>query len=137
SRTSRRPRCTWRSRPDHRPTRRSRARARVSSAGRPLNASYQRFLALPFTGHDSCTFPGVTATTPPTEDLMWNKDGMRGKSDQVKGRVKESIGNLSDDDRLREEGQADQAAGEVEEAIGKGRRKLGNAIKDVGNAIKR
>lgn len=68
---------------------------------------------------------------------MWNKDELRGKADRMKGRAKESIGNLSNDDRLRDEGAADEAAGEIEESFGKSRRKVGDAIKDLGNKIGR
>ena len=68
---------------------------------------------------------------------MWNKDELRGKAERVKGRVKESVGNASNDERLRDEGVADQAAGASQEGFGKGRRKIGNAIKDIGNKIGR
>ena len=66
---------------------------------------------------------------------MWNKDEVDGKIDQTKGKVKEKIGELNNDEQLRDEGTADRAAGEVEEAFGKGRRKVGDAIKDVGKKI--
>jgi uncharacterized protein YjbJ (UPF0337 family) len=66
---------------------------------------------------------------------MWNKDELRGKSDQLKGHIKEKVGDLRDDERLRDEGIEDQAAGEAEEAVGKGRRKVGEAIKDLGKKI--
>ena len=68
---------------------------------------------------------------------MWNKDEVRGKVDQAKGKVKESVGELNNDERLRNEGIDDQAAGEVKEAFGKGRRKVGEAVKDLGNKIGR
>jgi uncharacterized protein YjbJ (UPF0337 family) len=68
---------------------------------------------------------------------MWNKDEVSGKVDKVKGRVKESVGEMTNDEQLRDEGIEDQAAGEVEEAFGKGRRKVGEAIKDVGDKIGR
>jgi len=68
---------------------------------------------------------------------MWNKDEVRGKVDRAKGRVKESVGEMNNDEQLRDEGVEDQAAGDVEEAFGKGRRKVGEAIKDVGNKIGR
>ncbi len=68
---------------------------------------------------------------------MWNKDEVEGKVDRAKGKIKETVGEVSDDERLRNEGIDDQAAGEVQEAFGKGRRKVGEAVKDLGNKIGR
>jgi uncharacterized protein YjbJ (UPF0337 family) len=68
---------------------------------------------------------------------MWNKDEVHGKTDQVKGKIKESVGNATDDEQLRDEGVADEAAGNVEEAFGKGRRKVGEALNDLGDKIGR
>jgi uncharacterized protein YjbJ (UPF0337 family) len=68
---------------------------------------------------------------------MWNKDEVHGKADQLKGRVKKAAGDLSDDEQLREEGEADEVAGNVEQAVGTGRRKVGEAIKDLGDKIKK
>jgi uncharacterized protein YjbJ (UPF0337 family) len=68
---------------------------------------------------------------------MWNKDELQGKVDKLKGNVKESVGNATNDEKLRDEGVSDQVAGNVEEAFGKGRRKVGEAIKDVGDKIGR
>src|SRR3954454_9027569 len=70
-------------------------------------------------------------------ELMWNKDEVRGKADQVKGKIKESVGNATDDDQLRDEGAADNAAGNVEETLGKARRKVGEALNDLGDKIGR
>jgi len=44
---------------------------------------------------------------------------MAGKSDQVKGRVREAAGALTGNDRLRRAGKIDQAAGKAKEAVGK------------------
>jgi uncharacterized protein YjbJ (UPF0337 family) len=44
---------------------------------------------------------------------------MSGKTDQVKGRVKEAAGAITDDDKLRREGKKDQAVGKVKEAVEK------------------
>lgn len=41
---------------------------------------------------------------------------MSGTTDVVKGRIKEAVGALTNDDKLREEGQADQAVGRVKQA---------------------
>jgi uncharacterized protein YjbJ (UPF0337 family) len=68
---------------------------------------------------------------------VWNKDEVHGKVDQAKGTLKEKAGEITNDEQLRNEGQADRAAGEVEEAFGKGRRKVGEAITDVGKKISR
>jgi uncharacterized protein YjbJ (UPF0337 family) len=38
---------------------------------------------------------------------------MGGKLDQVKGRIKEAAGVLTDDDRLKREGKLDQVVGKV------------------------
>ncbi len=44
---------------------------------------------------------------------------MAGKTDQVKGRVKEAAGAITDNNNLRREGKTDQAAGKVKEAVEK------------------
>ena len=38
---------------------------------------------------------------------------MSGTTDKIKGRVKEAIGSLTNDERLKNEGKADQASGAV------------------------
>ena len=65
-----------------------------------------------------------------------NKDEVNGKVDRLKGNVKESVGNATNDEKLRDEGIADQAAGNVEEGFGKARRKVGEALHDVAHKIK-
>lgn len=44
---------------------------------------------------------------------------MGGKTDVVKGRIKEAAGALTGNEELREEGQADQAVGKVKQAVQK------------------
>ena len=66
-----------------------------------------------------------------------NKDEFDGKVDQVKGRIKQGAGEITDNDQLREEGTADEAKGDVQEGFGKARRKVGDAIDDVGDKLKR
>ena len=44
--------------------------------------------------------------------------GMSDKFDEMKGRTKEAAGALTDDDDLKREGKADQAAGNAKEKIG-------------------
>jgi uncharacterized protein YjbJ (UPF0337 family) len=65
-----------------------------------------------------------------------NKDELDGKAKAVKGRVKQGVGDLTDNDQLHEEGVADEAGGKIKEGVGKARRKVGDAIEDVGDRIK-
>jgi uncharacterized protein YjbJ (UPF0337 family) len=44
---------------------------------------------------------------------------MSGKTDKIKGRVKEAAGAITGDDKLRREGKIDQAAGKTKEAVEK------------------
>ena len=66
-----------------------------------------------------------------------NKDELDGRVDQMKGKVKQAAGHLTDDERLHDEGVADEAAGDVQEGFGRGRRKVGEAIEDLGEKLKR
>jgi uncharacterized protein YjbJ (UPF0337 family) len=68
---------------------------------------------------------------------MWNKDEVKGKVDQAKGRMKEAAGDVTGDDKMRGEGAADEIAGDAKEAWGKGRRKVGEALDDLGDDIKK
>jgi len=66
-----------------------------------------------------------------------NKDELDGKAEALKGRIKQGVGDLTDNDKLHDEGVADEAAGEIKEGVGKARRKVGDAIEDLGDKIKR
>jgi uncharacterized protein YjbJ (UPF0337 family) len=70
-------------------------------------------------------------------DAMWNKNEQDGKIDQAKGKAKETIGNMTNDPALSDEGRDDQAAGKIEEGVGRAQRKVGEAVENVGKAIKR
>jgi uncharacterized protein YjbJ (UPF0337 family) len=56
---------------------------------------------------------------------------MSGKSDEVKGRIKEAAGAVTDNDQLRREGKIDQAAGKVKQAAQKTVDKVQQAAKDA------
>ena len=60
---------------------------------------------------------------------------MSGKMDQVKGRVKEAAGVLTNDESLKREGKLEQVVGKVKETAGK----AADKIKDVltGNGPRR
>ncbi|MDP4690100.1 MAG: CsbD family protein [Candidatus Nanopelagicales bacterium] len=38
-------------------------------------------------------------------------------ADQAKGKIKEAVGDLTDDDKLKSEGQADQLVGDAKETV--------------------
>ena len=65
-----------------------------------------------------------------------NRDELKGKIDRMKGNIKEEVGEATNDEQLRDEGIADQAAGNVQEGFGKARRKVGDALHDVAHKIK-
>jgi len=52
---------------------------------------------------------------------------MGGKTDEVKGRIKEAVGALTGNDELREEGKADQAVGKVKQAV----QNVADTVKEV------
>jgi uncharacterized protein YjbJ (UPF0337 family) len=65
-----------------------------------------------------------------------NRDELDGKGNQVKGKAKQAWGDLTDDERLHDEGVADETAGEVQEGFGKARRKVGETLDDIADKIK-
>ena len=54
---------------------------------------------------------------------------MSGTSDKIKGRVKEAVGALTDDQRLKREGKVDQATGKIKQAVERAVDKTKNAVK--------
>jgi uncharacterized protein YjbJ (UPF0337 family) len=66
-----------------------------------------------------------------------NRDELDGKARAIKGKAKQAAGDLTDNDRLRDEGVADEALGEAQDDLGRARRKVGEAIEDIGKDIKR
>jgi uncharacterized protein YjbJ (UPF0337 family) len=64
-----------------------------------------------------------------------NKDELKGKAEQAKGSIKETVGHAIGNRDLEEEGARDKVQGQTNETVGKVRRKVGDAISDVGKAI--
>ena len=56
---------------------------------------------------------------------------MGGKTDVVKGRIKEAAGALTGNDKLREEGMTDQAVGKAKQAVQKAADTVKKAVKKV------
>jgi len=54
---------------------------------------------------------------------------MSGTSDKVKGRVKEAVGALTNDKRLKQEGRLDQTSGAIKDGVEKVVDKVKNVAK--------
>jgi len=59
---------------------------------------------------------------------------MGSTTDKIKGRVKETVGVITDNDRLKREGQTDQVVGEVKEAAEKVKDKVARVVEKVKDA---
>jgi uncharacterized protein YjbJ (UPF0337 family) len=66
-----------------------------------------------------------------------NKDELEGKTEKMKGKIKQAAGDLTDNERLHSEGVADEAAGEAQDTFGRAKRKVGEFVEDIGEDIKR
>ena len=53
-----------------------------------------------------------------------------GNLDQAKGRVKQAMGDLTDDDDMRREGKVDETAGDVKDKVGDAVDKVKEKITD-------
>jgi uncharacterized protein YjbJ (UPF0337 family) len=56
---------------------------------------------------------------------------MSGKTDVVKGRIKEAAGAVTGNDKLRDEGKTDQAVGKTKQAVQKVADTVKKAVKNV------
>jgi uncharacterized protein YjbJ (UPF0337 family) len=54
---------------------------------------------------------------------------MSGKGDELKGRVKEAVGDLTDNQDLKDSGKADKAAGKIKQGVEHAVDKVRNAVK--------
>lgn len=68
---------------------------------------------------------------------MLNKNEIKGTVDQAKGKVKQAVGTLTGNDRLKADGQVDEAVGKVESVVGQTVRKVDDATTRVRKAVKR
>jgi uncharacterized protein YjbJ (UPF0337 family) len=55
---------------------------------------------------------------------------MSGKGDELKGRIKEAAGAITDNKKLKREGKIDQAAGKTKQAAEKAVDKVKRAVQD-------
>ena len=66
-----------------------------------------------------------------------NRDELDGKTEALKGKIKQAAGKLTRDPNLHDEGVVDEVAGKTQAAVGRAKRKVGEAIEHVGNVIKK
>ena len=66
-----------------------------------------------------------------------NRDELKGRMRELKGKAKQATGDLTDDERLRRRGLDDEARGKAQADVGRARRKLGERIEDAGKRLKR
>lgn len=65
-----------------------------------------------------------------------NRDEREGKTENLKGRVKEATGAILDDEELQQEGADQRRQGELQEDLGKLRRKAGEVLEELGGKVK-
>jgi uncharacterized protein YjbJ (UPF0337 family) len=58
-------------------------------------------------------------------------------SDEIKGRVKEAAGDLTDNEKLQREGRSDQAAGKVKGKVDDAKDKIDDAVDSVRDKLHR
>lgn len=66
---------------------------------------------------------------------MKNQPELKGKGNQVIGRIKEKAGEALDNPDLESEGRVQNAEGQVQETVGTARRKVGETVTKVGKKI--
>jgi uncharacterized protein YjbJ (UPF0337 family) len=75
---------------------------------------------------------------PDTDKEKQTMEGkFEGKKDDLRGRVKEAAGDLTDDDELKREGKADRATGTVKEKLEKAKEKGEEVIDKAKERIQR
>lgn len=83
--------------------------------------------------HPSTTHPSAAAhqERAPPDRVRASKKGaiMAGGTDDLKGRIKKAVGELKDDDKLKQEGTVDKVAGKAKDAIDKAADKAKGALK--------
>lgn len=67
---------------------------------------------------------------------MLHKDEVTGKAQQAKGKVKQKIGEWTDDPPMVDEGVADEAEGEVTETVGSAKRKVAEVAEGVAKKVR-
>lgn len=56
---------------------------------------------------------------------------MSGETDQIKGRVKQAAGEITDDEKLEREGERDEFAGKVKDKVDGAKERVEETVDDV------
>ncbi len=62
------------------------------------------------------------------------EDKLKGNWNQIKGKLKQQYGDLSDDDLTYQEGREDELYGRLQEKLGKGKDEVKRMIDDLGSS---
>jgi len=60
-----------------------------------------------------------------------------GTADEMKGKAKEAVGDLTDDDELKREGKVDQAAGSIKDRVSDAKDWVEDKVDDVKDELHR
>jgi uncharacterized protein YjbJ (UPF0337 family) len=71
------------------------------------------------------------------EPVTTHKESTMANTDDLKGRAKEAVGDLTNDEDLQREGKADRAAGAVKEKADEVKDKIGDAVDAVKDKLHR
>jgi len=71
---------------------------------------------------------GIESHSASNSNLKEGVQVMAGKAEEIKGRVKEAAGAITDDSKLRREGKIEQAAGKTKQVAGKMVEKAKNVV---------
>lgn len=61
-------------------------------------------------------------------NAMWNKSEIKGKGKQIKGSIKDKVGEVTNNPQLEARGKAERLEGQVQQKVGKARRKVGEVL---------
>jgi uncharacterized protein YjbJ (UPF0337 family) len=68
---------------------------------------------------------------------MQRSNAVEPNTDDIKGRAKEAVGDLTDNDDLKNEGKADRAGGKVKDAIDKVEERAKDLVDDIKDKVQR
>jgi uncharacterized protein YjbJ (UPF0337 family) len=76
------------------------------------------------------------ATVRTVASVYERSTAMSGKTDQIKGRIKEAAGVLTDNERLKRKGKLDQVVGKVKEKAAKVAEKVKKTVERAADTMK-